>query len=202
MASPPDSTRLSLLNKLQSQDEDAYQRLVDLYGPWLYRRCRKRGLSAHDAEDVVQEVFRAVFRNFAQFKRKSFRGWLAKIQVHEVLDQARRAGNEQPRGGSDHLLHLQNLPAPQSLTNVAAEESVSSDCASMTGPAHLALKLLEESGRFEAKSILAFKHTELEGWTSAEVAAKYNMTVTAVRNAKVRVRRALRKLLLDDDAQP
>lgn len=202
MAAPPESTRASLLDELYVGGESGYKRLVALYGPWLYARCRTRGLSAHDAEDVVQEVFRTVFEKFEQFERKGFRGWLVKIQLNKVADHFRRTKKQQPRGGSEHHRRLENHPAPQTLHNSAAVNADSTDDLSTSGPAHRALRLLEDSGRFEVASIMAFRLTELEGWTSAEVAAKYNLTETAVRNAKVRVRRALRKLLLDGDAEP
>ena len=54
------STSVSLIARLRDQDGDAWQRLVKLYGPLVYRWCREAGLQASDATDVGQEVFGAV----------------------------------------------------------------------------------------------------------------------------------------------
>src|SRR5438552_4110060 len=61
-------TSSSLLARVRAQDRAAWNRLVDLYGPLVYRWCRQLGLLSEDAEDVGQEVFVAVYRKVIDFR--------------------------------------------------------------------------------------------------------------------------------------
>src|SRR3972149_313865 len=61
----------TLLESVKARRPEAWQRLVDLYGQVVYRWCRKSGLKAEDAADVVQEVFAALARSVADFKRQN-----------------------------------------------------------------------------------------------------------------------------------
>ena len=59
----------TLLEQVRAGRPDAWRRLVDLYGPAVYRWCRQLGVSQADAADVVQEVFGAVAAHARQFHR-------------------------------------------------------------------------------------------------------------------------------------
>jgi len=76
----PGSTASSLLERVKLRQPGAWERLVDLYGPLIYRWCRRLGLAADDGPDVVQEVFAAAAAQLPSFRRDrpgdSFRGWL------------------------------------------------------------------------------------------------------------------------------
>ncbi len=81
--SPPqegESSSSTLLHLVQAQAPLAWQRLVDLYAPLIYRWCRRRNLQADDAADVAQEVFAAVFAKVGEFRKDrpgdTFRGWV------------------------------------------------------------------------------------------------------------------------------
>ena len=78
-------TSSSLLDRVRAQDRAAWVRLVKLYAPLVYRWCRQMGLRSVDAEDVGQEVFSAVHRKVADFRRDpdrgTFRGWLRVITM-------------------------------------------------------------------------------------------------------------------------
>ena len=73
------STSATLIQLVKIRDEDACRRLLDLYVPSVYSWCRCSGMQAQDAADVVQEVFRAVFRGIDGFRHErpgdTFRGW-------------------------------------------------------------------------------------------------------------------------------
>ncbi|MDP6719668.1 MAG: sigma-70 family RNA polymerase sigma factor, partial [Pirellulaceae bacterium] len=56
------SISTTLLVRVQQMQPDAWARLVEVFGPIVYRWCRQSGLSGHDASDVVQEVFASVTR--------------------------------------------------------------------------------------------------------------------------------------------
>ena len=111
----------SLLTRLQCRDGDAFQRLVELYGPVVYGWCRRRGLQPADAADLGQEVFASVAQRIADFRRDrpsdSFRAWLWGIARHKLLDHWRgRERRPVAVGGSE---------AQAQLAQVAQDEDVS-----------------------------------------------------------------------------
>ena len=65
-------TSTSLLRRASSGEGEAWQRLVSLYAPVVYRWCRQWGLQPADAENVGQEVFVRVFRKLASRRGCSF----------------------------------------------------------------------------------------------------------------------------------
>ncbi|MDP7020026.1 MAG: sigma-70 family RNA polymerase sigma factor [Pirellulaceae bacterium] len=71
------------MQRLRDNDETAWPRLVNIYGPLVYRWSRAAGLQPDDAGDVVQDVFGAVHACLPSFRRDrqsdSFRGWLWSI---------------------------------------------------------------------------------------------------------------------------
>ncbi len=95
-------TSPTLLEKLRRSDPEGWRRFVRLYGPLVYRWCRRAGLREEDAQDVGQDVFAAVARSIADYQHQSFRGWLRVITNRKILDRLRRtpAGGEGV-GGSD-----------------------------------------------------------------------------------------------------
>src|SRR5437899_3039863 len=72
------STSLSLLDKVRSNDQAAWERLVSLYTPLVDWWCRRHRLQDADTADVRQKVFMAVARRIDEFRREqasgSFRG--------------------------------------------------------------------------------------------------------------------------------
>ena len=113
----PGSTSLTLLDRLRRRDPEGWRRHVRLYGPLIYRWCRRGRLQPEDAADVTQEVFRTVAARIDDFRRDrpgdSFRGWLWTITRHKIGDHLRRL-RRQPdaAGGSDAQERWQLLPDP------------------------------------------------------------------------------------------
>ena len=117
MADPPSSISSTLLARVQARRPEAWSRLVDLFGPVVYRWCRSSGVGPEDAADVVQEVFSAVAAHVTDFRRRngtdSFTAWLAMIARNKIRDHFRRRQNRpQARGGTDAREQLEQLPEP------------------------------------------------------------------------------------------
>src|SRR5262245_7651718 len=118
MASHPEGTSSSLLERAKIHDPEAWRRLVRIYSPLVYGWARKAGLQASDASDVVQEVFSSLCTRFSQFQRRNaddtFRGWLWTICRNKIRDFFRAArARPQAVGGSTANLRLQELaPTP------------------------------------------------------------------------------------------
>ncbi|MBX3357338.1 MAG: sigma-70 family RNA polymerase sigma factor [Phycisphaeraceae bacterium] len=87
----------------------AWQRFYEMYSSPVYRVAMLRGLSAADAEDVVQQVMMVVLRHIGEFEyqttRGRFRNWILRIAERKILDvyRKRRACGEVPLGGPSGL---------------------------------------------------------------------------------------------------
>lgn len=191
METPEHSTSSTLLERLRGRDEEAWQRLVRLYAPLVERWCGHAGVRGPDAEDVRQEVFRAVATGLEGFRRDrpddSFRGWLRGITRHKLLDHFRRRGSQpEAQGGTD---------AQRRLLGVAEPDLPDDTEADLTGLYHRALGLVRSE--FEERSWQAFWRTAVDGQSPADVAAALGITPAAVRKAKSRVLHRLRQELGD-----
>ena len=191
----PDSTSTSFLQRLKSQRPEAWRRLVKLYGPVLYLWCRQAGLQPADAADVVQEVFVAVATHVQGFRREkpgdTFAGWLWTITRNKIRDHfRRRRGQAQGQGGTDAQQRLVLLP-DASLDS----SSLNTPPPDGSGLEHQVLELIRTE--FEDRTWRAFLRATVQGQSAAEIAADLGMTKRAVRQAKYRVLRRLRRELAD-----
>lgn len=191
-----ESTSPSLVSRVQARDPNAWQRLADLYSPLVYDWARKAGLQASDAQDVVQETFRAVATSINQFHGDrpgdSFRGWLWTVTRNKILDHFRaRVGMEDAAGGTTAQGRLAELPdrEPSSISDGAAD-SAKSNLPLMRG-----VELVR--AEFEPQTWQAFWRTAVDGVATKDVAGELTMSVNAVRLAKSRVLRRLRAELND-----
>jgi RNA polymerase sigma-70 factor (ECF subfamily) len=109
MSNLVDSTSTDLIERVKQRDPIGWQRLAQLYSPMVYSWCRKFGVAQHDAADVMQNVFRAVFSHADSFRRDepghSFRRWLWAITRNKIRDYMRvTLRNADAVGGTDaHL---------------------------------------------------------------------------------------------------
>jgi RNA polymerase sigma-70 factor (ECF subfamily) len=88
-------TRYSLLSRLENwEDQDSWKEFFDMYWRLIYSFALKSGLTAAEAEDVVQETVISVAKNIQAFKREpslgSFKGWLRNLTRWRIADQLRK----------------------------------------------------------------------------------------------------------------
>ncbi len=188
------STSVSLIQKARGLDPEAWRTLSRLYGPLVYRWARQCGLQAHDAADVVQNVFVSVFRSIGGFSpdqpQATFRGWLWTITRNAVRELLRKRGvHPVATGGSDAYQALQQQP------DLVERETEPADFDAGQSLAHRALRLVREN--IDERTWDAFWRTAILDGSSVEVAAELQMTAHAVRQAKYRVLCMLRRLLAD-----
>ncbi|MGO8691071.1 MAG: RNA polymerase sigma factor [Thermoguttaceae bacterium] len=186
--SDPSSISSTLLERLKARRPEAWQRLVDLYGPVVYRWCRWSGVLAGDVPDVVQEVFTAVAAHIADFHRQrpgdSFTGWLRTITRNKVTDHFRaRQGHPSAQGGTDAQAAMLGIGHPSAS---GIENPPGADAAILPQ----ALQLVR--AEFENRTWEAFWRAAIEGQLPADIAADLGMSVQAVYKAKSRVLRRLR----------
>jgi RNA polymerase sigma-70 factor (ECF subfamily) len=185
------SLSTSLLLRVVALEATAWERVVRLFGPTLYSRCRRRGLRAEEADDVVQEVFLAAARGVAHFRRngsgRSFRAWLWGIARNKLKDHWHAKGKDPvAQGGTDHQLGLAEVPAPEGRAD--ADEAPAIEQGSL---ARRALDLIRQD--FQERTWKAFWRFEVDGLPAAAVATELGITPNAVHVAVCRVRKRLRE---------
>lgn len=186
----PSATSLTLLERVRAQDQRAWERLVYLYSPLVYRWCRQAGLQGADAADVGQEVFTAVAQSIKDFRRDrkgdTFRGWLYGITRNQLRHRAAPPGGTGV-GGSSVQRRLQGVPSE--------EESGDRQSASAVLDQRVLHRRVVELVRdeFELRTWQAFWKVIVEGKTPKDAAADLGMTVNAVYLAKSRVLHRLRE---------
>ena len=190
----PSATSLSLLERIRSGEAAGWNRVVELYAPLVQHWCRRGGVQAADADDLVQEVFQAAALGIATFSHDragdTFRGWLRNITRHKIMDFWRRHDRHPDAfGGTEAMIRMQQVPEREG----DAEDPEDADQTSAMF--HRALELLR--GEFEHRTWQAFWRATVDGLPAPEVAAELGMTSSAVRMAKSRVLRRLRQELGD-----
>ena len=185
-----DETSLTLLQKVQANHAEAWERLVDLYAPLVRYWCRRSQLREEDVAEVFQESFRAVAVHIQNFrhdrKEDSFRGWLRTITMNKIRDHFRRMdGHAFAEGGSAGQMKLAQITDP------LTEEEENSEQDILRASVHKMLEAVQ--GDFEPRTWQAFWHCQVEGRGTDEIGAELEMTPAAVRKAKYRVLRRLRE---------
>jgi RNA polymerase sigma-70 factor, ECF subfamily len=92
--------------------EDETLRLFDRCGPSLLRYVASFGLSPEESEDVVQEVFLALFRHLRLDRsRRNLKGWLFQVANNLALKQRKRIA-KRAAAPWDEAAHGASDPAP------------------------------------------------------------------------------------------
>lgn len=189
------SSGLSLAVRLRDGSAEAWRELVDLYGPLVDSWCRRAGLAAAARADVGQEVFLAVHRGIATFDpsrpRATFRGWLWAI-THNAVLQWRRRREPQAAGGTTAMGRMAELPDAWSADSAADPLSTPDETASL-----LKRALAQIRPTVEPQTWNAFWNTAVVGRAAPDVAEELGLTPAAVRQAKSRLLRRLRRQLGD-----
>lgn len=186
------STATSLLARAAVRQPDAWDRMVSLYGPLVYRWCRRWGLQACDAENVGQEVFVRVASGLGDFHRDrsgdSFRGWLYRIARNCYVDHLRaRDQAATGKGGSSTHEWIQQTPAPspnyEEDPQLAGEDEV------------LLYRHVVEfiRGEFSERDWTAFCRVVVDGISPAAAAEELQVSVNVVYLARSRVLRRVRE---------
>jgi RNA polymerase sigma-70 factor (ECF subfamily) len=90
-------TRATLIQRLKDwQDQSSWQDFFDTYWKLIYGVALKGGLTAAEAQDVVQETMISVAKHMPTFKYDpaigSFKTWLLNMTRWRITDQLRKRG--------------------------------------------------------------------------------------------------------------
>jgi RNA polymerase sigma-70 factor, ECF subfamily len=188
-------TSRSLIARVQTDEPQAWERLVALYGPLVMHWCRGKGLQGSDAADVFQDVFRSILTGVGRFRKEqksdTFRGWMRTITQNKIRDHFRKLGREpQGTGGSSAQARLMHVPSA-----TPSEVEIGTDEEAEQSLFMRALELIRSE--FEERTWTAFWQTAVVGRAATGVAIDLSMSPGAVRVAKSRVLRRCREELGD-----
>lgn len=179
---PSSSTSLSLLDRARQREDAAWERLIELYGPLLFRWCRNWGLNPSDAADIGQQVCLSLMQSLSDFEhrgtRGAFRSWLKTMTRHKAIDlwrsQARFPGT---------------LP-----DNLAAPAAADEDAEAASDEARELYRRAADLIRvdFSETTWKAFWMTVVEERSVADVAHELQVSPNAVYIARSRVLTRLR----------
>lgn len=86
----------ALIRRCLAGDAVAWEEFVHAHNRRVYNLCYRFTGSAHDAEDLTQEVFIKVYRTLASFdaERGSFAAWLTAMTRNLLVDHFRRSKHD------------------------------------------------------------------------------------------------------------
>ena len=185
-----DETSNTLLEAIRhSPDDERWQRLVELYTPFIRGILSSKGVKGHEAEDLVQNVLVVVVRRLPEFDRQrvgSFRSWLRSITVNTMRDHWRAAGRNAAKGNGaiQDLANQLDDPRSELSQQWDAEHNRYVLC-------HL---LDQVKNEFQENTFRAFHQQAVEGKEVEEIATELEMSVNAVYIARSRVMKRLREI--------
>lgn len=185
------TTRPSLLLRIRdARDKDAWRQFVEVYAPLIYRYARRCRLQDADANDVTQEVLRAVARASHRLDydpcQGTFRAWLLTIVRNKLCDWLAKQ-KERGTGDPETQQLLDALPA-------RAEETVWWELEYERRVFAWASEKVRVD--FEGTTWAAFWQTAVEGKSGKEAADLLGLSVGAVYIAKSRVMSRLKEQIL------
>lgn len=182
----PSPTPSSLLVRVRGHDPSAWARFVRLYGPVVFGWCLRAGLQPADAQDVGQEVFRAVVGAIGAFihhrEGGSFRAWLRTITLNKIRDFSRK------------VRQLPECPGSQDVTLVRDEsvdttpEDVPTDDRNTLMRRAVELVLADVSEETRSAFLRA-----VGGDKPADIARDLGVSVNVVYLARSRIARRIRE---------
>ncbi|MDX2197902.1 MAG: sigma-70 family RNA polymerase sigma factor [Phycisphaerae bacterium] len=187
------STAISLLSRCRdTSDQRAWRELDERYRELLLRFCRRRGLAAIEAEDIVQRVFVGLAKSLPAFtydrSRGRFRDYLFRCTRNSIYQFARC-----PERGLS--------PLPPDEGGILVDDSAVSPAESASWEAewvahHYRLALTAVRRDFEPQSMAVFERC-MAGASVQEVMRELGMSEAAVQKARQRVRIRMQELIVE-----
>ena len=169
-----DRTDADLLNAHAAGDGSAFAELFRRHQSRLLRAARRRGASAEDADDALQDAMLSAYRAAGSFRHESaVSSWLHRIAVNACTDVLRRNG---PRTVP---LSAEHCPA-------VADRSAHTETAAIVRQALLRLPVEQRA------AVLA---VDMHGYSVADAAELLNVAEGTVKSRCARGRARLAVLL-------
>ncbi|MCG8649822.1 MAG: sigma-70 family RNA polymerase sigma factor [Pirellulales bacterium] len=187
----PSTTRLTLVQRVRSGDNDSWWELEHVYRPLIRSTLRRFGFQSQDVDDLTQEVLVSLHRTIDQFVHNgrpgAFRRWLRIVTVNQAREFLRSKGT---KAGCTH----------EKLDTFADEKSSLSREFDRQHDRHvLSVMLGRVASDFTPTTMESFKRYVIEGQPTQQVARDVGVSVQAVYLSKSRVLKVLREMAMDYD---
>jgi len=197
-------TRPSLLQRLKSGDDtQSWQEFYRIYGGLIRFFAEKAGLTADEAEEVVQETAIGVARRLPEFvydpKVCRFKTWLLNLVRWRIQDQLRKR-EKQSTPAVPSSAEKTMSPSEETARTATIERIVDPsipefgadwDAAWEKNLLKVALERVRD--RLEERQFQLFDLYVIKGWPPAEVAKTLRISVARVYLTKHRVSALLKK---------
>ena len=171
-----------LIAAAQSGDTAAFGRLVEIHQQRVFRTARAILGNDADAQDAAQEAFLRAFRHLESFDpKRDLAAWLYRITVNVCRDVVRR----RPGQGTGKI----------DTDALATRDPGPFEAAALQEQRDLTRRAI---ARLPYKERAAITLRDLEGLTTAEVAAALGTTQATVRSQVSAARAKLRRYILGD----
>lgn len=187
----------SLLQRVRNREDDAWQRMVEMYGPLVHRWIRRMNVQENDAADIAQNVFQYVAAKIDDFRRdspdQSFRVWLWTACRYRILDHYREK-KHRPVGHGGSTAHQRIMNVPE-LPEQPEPDDSPEGVRELAEVVRRAIGIVQ--GRTADNTWRAFWRTAVEGDEPNDVAEDLGVSVWTVYKARTRVLTRLRGELDD-----
>jgi RNA polymerase sigma factor (sigma-70 family) len=180
------STSLSLVDGIRRRLDSDWERYARVYSPLIASWCWNRGIRGTGVADLVQQVHTTVLDGIDTFDYErpdaTFRGWLYRITVNEIVDHRRRARQQHSLPTDPENVLAADAPMDEDLTD-------DEDRRNLAGLIRRTLQLLE--AEFSEQTRAAFTARFFDLKEVDEIAVELGLSRGAVR---ARINRASTKL--------
>ena len=169
-----------IIQGCKNNNPSQQRRLFELFAPKMMTVCRRYAQSYSESEDILQEAFIKIFKNFHQFHHESgnLEGWIRRIVVNEALQYWRKY-HKNHAFTSEEFIPENTQPAM--IDGYLNEEEL--------------LKLIES---LPTGYRIIFNLFALEGFSHAEIAHQLNITESTSRSQLTRARKILQESIIQE----
>jgi RNA polymerase sigma-70 factor (ECF subfamily) len=195
-------TRPSLLNRLKSnEDSQSWHEFYRVYGGLIRFFAQKAGLTADEAEEVVQETAIGVARRLPNFtydpKVCRFKTWLLNLVRWRIQDQLRKRRRGEPWSAADGA----TAPIRDQSASTATVERIPDPNVPQFGAEwdsawekNLFSQALERvHSQIDERQFQIFDFYVVKGWLATDVAETLGISVARVYLIKHRIAALLKK---------
>lgn len=185
------TTRSSVLRAAANvSDQSAWNRFFDLYAGFVFAISRSKGLSADDADEVVQSVFTDLARKLPDFEydraKGRFRSYLLSLVNWRIIDKLKAAKRE---------IELMTAYNQEKRTSQARESHASSAVELEWQSQALNEALRRLKGETKAEHFAAFVESTIEGVDTETVMKLHGISRDNLYQIRTRLTAKLRPLV-------
>ncbi len=187
-ATPDAATSRAVLARCRAGDRTALADLYRLYRKEALHYIRYAVRNAHEAEDILQEVFVEISRTVKLFEgRSSFSSWLRRVCVRTAVRHMKRRHRQMGEEGAD-AERLGEGPAPAPAPDSGIEDQ------------DQRARIRDLLSKLAPKKRMVLILHDLEGTSPAEIARLVGAPVLTVRTRLFYARKELAALAAQDPA--